>query len=179
MRPSIVVRVDNRVRMEVPEDVASRLRALFEHPNPQHARLRSMGYAARGEPRVYKTWRKEGKEHSFPRGGLQRIREVLREMGIPWTVVDQRQVGQEELDAEYSYSGGEVAPYQFEAVAAMTLKQNAILRAPTGSRKTSMAMMMIARWRVPTLVLVDDTGLAEQWAERAADELRSYDRGHA
>ena len=168
--------VDNRIRLQLPagklrSEVGEKLCALFDHVNPQYARLRSMGYyPPKSEPRAYKTWRKEGEGLSFPRGGMQRVREVLAAEGLTWTVSDEREVGKGELDVTYS-PPGEVAPYQEEAARAICARENAILRAPTSARKTSIAMMMVARWRVPTLVLVDDTGLAEQWAERAADEL--------
>jgi superfamily II DNA or RNA helicase len=168
---TVQIVVDNRLRMRLEPGVAARLTPLFEHVNSQWARLRSMGYfPGKSEPRVYKTWEEKGGWYSFPRGGMQRVRDVLKEMGVPHSVSDQRTSGTEELDVEY-IPPGEVAAYQVEAVDAVTRRENSILRAPTSSRKTSLAMMMIARWKVPALVLVDDTGLAEQWSERAADEL--------
>ena len=171
----VLVIVDNRIRIQsfgkLGPGVVAALKAEFEHANPQYARIRSMGhYPPKSEPRAYRTWAEEGSEISFPRGGMQRVRDALAAAGIAYRVSDRRADGEEELDVEYT-PPGEVAPYQVEAVDVVIGKQNTILKAPTSARKTSIAMMMIARWKVPTIVLVDDTGLAEQWAERAEVEL--------
>jgi superfamily II DNA or RNA helicase len=168
--------LDSRVRIKIPEGglprgVRDQLVAIFSHDNPAFHKLKNMRYSTKGEPRVIHTWAQEPSGYlTFPRGGLARVRHVLKEAGLTWMISDQRVEGSEELDVEY-LPPGEVAPYQTEAMLTLHAKQNALLRAPTSSRKTSIAMMLAARCGLATLALVDTTALADQWKERVVSEL--------
>ena len=62
-------------------------------------------------------------------------------------------------------------PVQRAAVDALTVHENAVLVAPTGSGKTVIACALIAAHRVPTLILVDRTPLVEQWKSRLMEHL--------
>ena len=164
--------VDNRVRVHgrIAAAVRERLEAEFSHANPKRAALEGMGYSARGEPAVIRTWRDEDESLTFPRGGLARVREALRSAGVEYRVEDRRQPG--------VVSGGGIPdllqqpwPFQDEAARAMLARENCLLRAPTGGGKTSVLISLIARLKVPSLVVVWNAGLFDQWRERLVKEL--------
>lgn len=180
MKVEIVV--DSRIRLPVeglPEDCLRRLTSSFEHDNPHRESLRRMGVPFWNEPRTYLTWARlmakgarppevvEGL--SFPRGGMGRVREALREFGVDWEVKDRRSRGT--IKGSIPDHQREPRAHQREAVQACVARHQGIVRAPTGSGKTSMGFMLAAAINLPTLVVVDSGGLFRQWVERAAEEL--------
>ena len=58
------------------------------------------------------------------------------------------------------------------AVEELEEHENGVVVGPPGSGKTVVACALIARHRVPTLVVVDRQPLVEQWRERLSSHLR-------
>ncbi len=169
------ISIDSRVRLPVaglPDGAVLALKAACEHDNPAFHKLVRMGVPAWGEKRVVKTWRHhraEGGEWlSFPRGALARVRAVLEEEGLDWEEEDQRQPG---LPADIPDHKVKLHPFQEALVRAALARENCIVRAPTGSGKTAVALALIGRLKLPTVVLVHNRGLFEQWVARASAEL--------
>lgn len=173
--------IDSRVRLDVtgiPRDARAELHAAFEHVNPQREALKRIGKPHWKEPTQYETWREVerppgGVELSLPRGGLDRVRRVLARHEVPYRVVDQR--GR----ADWWQASARTIPVhnltlypdQQEVVDAVAPKEQALWRAPTGSGKTSTAFALIAKLDCPTLVLVPNGVLFDQWVRRAEVEL--------
>lgn len=193
--PMILIRVDNRLRLpawELNETVLDELRAACTHTNPAKFKLDRLARGARGkrgiafriaakrEPDRIETWAMEGDEFTLPRGALGKLREVLRKHEIAWKVDDCRTKGSGPRYTRqlvhhpnpYAPDGGDLRWYQEEAIEAAIQRQNCIVRAPTGSGKTTTAIGLLARLRLPTLIVVWTSGLMEQWRERIAKELR-------
>ena len=161
------------------------------HTNPAKFKLERLARGAKGkrgiafrmaakrEPDRIETWKHEGDEFTLPRGALAKLREVLQRHELPWTVVDCRTKGSgprytRQLVHKPNPSapdGGDLRWYQEEAIEAAVARQNCLLRAPTGSGKTTTAIGIIARLRLPTLIVVWTSGLLEQWRQRIAAEL--------
>ncbi len=167
--------IDNRVRVPIdglPDDVVAALRATCEHDNPAFHKLARMGVPTWGEKRVVRTWQhhrtETGEYLSFPRGALARVRAALEEAGEDWEEVDERQPG---LPADIPDHKVELYPFQEKLVQAGMARENCILKAATGSGKTSAALALIGRLKLPTVVLVHNRGLHEQWVTRAQKEL--------
>lgn len=141
----------------------------------------ALGFALKNEPPSISTWSRVGTEFSVPRGALSKVRAVLLKHGRTWRYDDQRVAGdprmarlmaglvhRPEPDAD---DGGALRWYQEEAVEACIGKQNCLLRAPTGSGKTSTLIGIIARLALPTLIVVDSAELMRQWRTRLEWEL--------
>ncbi len=176
MTEPIAIRVDSRVRVDASAldvEVVARLKEDFEHKNPRHAMLRNIGKPTWSEPRKYVTWEEsdDGSCLTFPRGGLQRVREVLRAAGHTWSVDDGRTEGAPDLRGRIPDHRVELWDHQEHAVVAAIARQNCIVRAPTGSGKTTMGFAVAARLKLPTLVIVPTKGIFKQWLKRATVEL--------
>lgn len=181
----VKVVVDSRLRLEsgsidpeTEEDLVSR----FTHSNPKHfAVARFNRWAASREPREIKTWEISDGEISFPRGGVGRLREVLRDRGYALRFDDRRVLGRDDWRRElqdlkheplgHDNPGGEPWDHQVRIVEAIVSRQNCVVRAGTGSGKTTGALMGFAAVKLPTLVVLDDSRLFDQWIRRAEKEL--------
>lgn len=165
--------VDNRVRLpleQLDSSVASRIRSAFDHRNPKYFRMRKMGFYPKGEPRVVSTWQEDNGSLTVPRGGFKRVRETLEEHGLRWTWRDERTLGDRTIGIPPRHTLT-LYDYQVRAMLAALARENCIVRAPTGSGKTTVLLALAARVQVPTLVVVHTTGLLAQWAERAGKEM--------
>jgi superfamily II DNA or RNA helicase len=167
--------VDSRVRIPtrgLSEEVVDRLREEFDHKNPRHGALAAMGRPTYSEPRKIATYQDESRHLlSVPRGGLQRVRDILRRAGLEWDADDRRSEGAQDLAGRIPTHTVTLWEHQEAAVVAAIAKENCIIRAPTGSGKTTMGFAIASRVNLPTLVIVPTTGIFNQWLERAQTEL--------
>jgi superfamily II DNA or RNA helicase len=129
-----------------------------------------MGYAAYKEPRIIETWQLNDGELSFPRGGMQRVREVIQEWGETFRVTDGRTLGDRTVGVPPPHSL-QLYDYQEHCVEAALEREQGIIRSGTGSGKTTFCLALAARVGVPTLVVVHTTALLKQWVERVRREM--------
>lgn len=177
----VTVTVDNRIRLPLEElgsELAGVLRADFRHKNPQREMLKRIGKPHWGEPEHIATWSEEGGQLTLPRGGMGRVRKRLEEAGLSRKVVDLRSKGDasgEDLPKHLV----KLHPFQEETVAQLLCRECGIIRAPTGSGKSCVALAAASRAKVATLVVVYNVGLFDQWVKRACKEygLRPEDVG--
>lgn len=174
-RTPITVVVDSRLRMRASDleaEVVERLREDFTHTNPQRIMLERMGVhpnALRKEPLEIPTWRLDGDDFSIPRGGVGRMREAFADHGVRYRVIDNRTEGNGPKGIpEHRLT---LRDFQEEMVEAGMRIENALLRAPTGSGKTTAALALAASIDLPTLVIVWTGNLFDQWVRRASVEL--------
>lgn len=164
--------LDNRVRVLVDDDeeLGAHLRSRFTHDNPKREALRHMGVPGWwAEPKQIETWRNDGDGWlSLPRGGYAKVRTELAALGRRWRVEDRRCSGPA---VDLPHHDLALYPYQEIAVQALLAKENCLLRAPTGSGKSSICMSASSRAGLATLVVVPNRVLLEQWVERARREL--------
>jgi superfamily II DNA or RNA helicase len=187
--PKVVrVVVDSRIRLspsQLDPEVVLQLKERFAHRNPQHHKLKAMGYRFdhRKEPAQIKTWSEEGDDElSFPRGGIGRVREVLHLAGVGIHVVDERTEGElpEKYRRHFEWPAKMFAregdarvlyPDQERLVEAMLSQENCCVRGGTGGGKTSSLIAASQRVKLPTLILVWTGGLFDQWVDRVEGEL--------
>jgi superfamily II DNA or RNA helicase len=169
----IPLRLDSRVRipLSLDSDVLEAIRSGFEHKNPRHAMLQRIGRPAFSEPRVIRTWVDEDGMLTVPRGGLQRVRDALHAADLGWVIEDARCEGAPDLQGRIPPHRMTLWAHQGQAVEAAYARQNCIVRAPTGSGKTTMGFALASRINLPTLVIVPTRGIFDQWVERAQREL--------
>jgi superfamily II DNA or RNA helicase len=169
----LTIVVDNRVRLStkgLPDELVDELTDAFAHTNPQHAKLRNMNLPHWGEKPIIRTYKREaGGVISFPRGGMSRVRELLKLHGVLYRVDDRRITG----------TGSRAMPdhnlklydYQGRMIDAIVDRENCLVNAPTGSGKTSVAMALIARLKLPAIVIVNSAALFQQWSDRCGREM--------
>jgi superfamily II DNA or RNA helicase len=152
--------------------VLEKIRGEFEHHNSHRAAMKAMG--VRGwwaEEAIVKTWRVDGDYLSLPRGGLKRVLYALDDAGILPEVEDNRLDGAPDLGGQIPAHRVTLRDYQQAAVNAAEAAETGIIRAPTGSGKTTVGFAIAARLNLPTLALVPTVALLKQWLERAESEL--------
>lgn len=171
---AVELRIWNRVRIigELPETVLAELRGAFTHENPNRERMRYakiQGWWA--EPKEYKTFDVEKGVYSFPRGGLDRVRRILLANRVGFLEKLVKGIGDPELRKRIPDHRMTLYPHQAEVVEAALGLRTCLVKAPTASGKTTMAFAIVARLKLPTLVLVPSASLVRQWGERASVEL--------
>lgn len=171
MRTPVPVTVDSRLRLPpgLPRDLVQELRGLFRYSNPEFHKKQRMGHSTFGVERTVSSWREDPDGGlSLPRGGLRRMREALEKRGYAAVVKDRRvslpEVEWPELEVELHW-------YQQEAHGLCLKVQQGIVRAPTGSGKSVLALAVAASTKQPTLVIMRDSNLLEQWKSEAEDKL--------
>lgn len=188
MGKEIEIVVDDKLRIRLdslPKKFNVEICSQFVHSNPEYHKVTSLGYKGWSIPRFIKTWEhkkdKSGKWWlCLPRGGMERLKVTLDQYGLKWNAIDNRTEG------EYlgTYNGDWVTGdiflehvvtlrnYQKRIVRAIKKYENCIVRAPTGSGKTTAVIGAISEIQLPTIVVVWSTSLLKQWVDRVAKELQ-------
>ena len=173
MGAKLRVMVDNRVRVEgeLSPGALEHLAGLFTYANPDYHKQRRMGfYVGKMSPTIV-THRVEGGAPTFPRGAFRKVREALRSYGHEFDIIDNRVEGRTCSAREIPDTNVTLYPYQEPVVRTLIEKQNCVMRMPTGSGKSTIALAMASRLKVPTLVIVWSTNLYDQWHTRIVKEL--------
>lgn len=168
--------VDNRLRIVSP--MSAELRAEIEEvatrANPKWLKLKRMGFAPWSQPKEFKLWKTEKTKHgehlSVARGMTNNLRRIAAARGESIEWLDFRSEGEGSLSPPL-VTNVEERSYQVRAVAELAAKQSSVLRADTGTGKTTMALMLAAKVGLPTLVIVWNQKLLEQWLERIEAEM--------
>ena len=168
---------------EIPSEVLDQIKASFTYVNPDYAKCERMAsrdrrlrYRLAKISQTIENYQITDTELQVPRGGIAKLREILSGAGLKRAIVDER-VGGRAIPA-YPHrpdasnpTGGELRWYQEEAIEAAIARENCLLRAPTGSGKTTTAIGLIARLKQKALVIVWNQGLLKQWTQRLSKEL--------
>lgn len=144
-----------------------RLLRLAAFGNPEFYRAQAMRQSVFGKPRIICLAEERGRYIALPRGAEKKLVELLKESGVPYRVSDERFAGS---GIRVSFNG-ELRDSQLEAVERLLGFENGILSAPTGFGKTVIGAAVIARLKMPTLVIVPKTALVPQWKERLSEFL--------
>ena len=167
----VTIHVDDRLRMpldDLSEAAADAICVAFMYRNPEFAKAKAFGF--RGKiPRFIATYRRGNGELSVPRGGIGKVRFILREHGLDWSVVDRRACPP--AQDRFPPSRVTLYPFQERMVCAAMAKQNLLWRCPQGGGKTTAALEFIRRIGMPALVVVGSGTLLEQWTRRAQLDL--------
>jgi superfamily II DNA or RNA helicase len=170
--------VDRRIRVPsngLTVDIISELKEGFEHKNPEFFKRLNLGLPLWNVPKVIRTWEEESKWDkswiTFPRGGLQRVRDVLDTYEIDRSILDKRTLGESAVLDPMPDHNVELYPYQVEMRDKGIEAQTCILKAGTGSGKTTVAFAIAGKLKLPTLVMVSTRALFDQWFTRAQKEM--------
>jgi len=171
---TVAITVDNRIRIALrglPDDAAEALRRACTHMNPEFLKRKRMGYATWKVPAEIRTWSSTEHELSLPRGVMARVRAIFSEHGLRFRVVDARVEGAPLLRPPV-YVGHEPRDYQHAATSAILAREQGVVRASTGSGKTTTMLYAASRIGLNTLVVLPSVKLLDQTVEVAEKLLR-------
>jgi superfamily II DNA or RNA helicase len=167
----LFVTVDSRIRIPLEglsEEASTRLRKSTSHTNPDFAKQRAMGRFYTKVPPEICTWRIEGSDLTLPSGAMGRVRRILAELKIPFSLVDARTEGLVvNARAGLKYRGHTLRLQQEEMIAKAFAKERCVVRAATGSGKTEAALALAAKIGLNCLVVLPNAKLLQQWQKRA------------
>jgi len=166
--------VDSRIRLvksKLPKGSLTKIKAAFRYNNPDYFRKRNMGYYTGNIPRVIGTFRVEddGRFLTVPRGGFQKLIEILGEFGADYQVVDRR-LWDNPVDFNFD-PGFPLREYQEEAVSRILEAETCLIEGAPASGKTEILCAAIARAGGRAGVLVHDRNLFNQWVDRIQSSL--------
>lgn len=171
----------------LPDNAIDALKEAFTFDNPQFHSMRKMKVMGWWrQPKIIELWSEETKTGALliPRGGMSRVREILRDLEIPFKVKDARIEGSPpdrfpKFLGVAGQGGGydDLHYYQHEAIDAAMKRENCVIRMPTGSGKSIMAIALATKIGLNTLVILPTVGLFKQWVEDAKSVLDTDDIG--
>lgn len=167
----VVLTVDSAVSFDFRElekrdrKCYQKLRKAFTYRNPDYAKQLRLGFSTDGIPQRIKSYRKHKSTISFSRGGLHKVRKILRQRGHTVQVEDHRL----SFPPVSFPSKIKLRPEQVEPVAAMLKKHQGIVRGPCSVGKTVLLLQGVAEAKQPALVIVWDTNHQKQWIKAATD----------
>jgi superfamily II DNA or RNA helicase len=135
--------------------------------NPEYYEKERLRFSTFRTPRFVRCYWEDLEHLHLPRGLLPQCEQFVRDAGSRLQITDDRP---EPSGVELEF-GGVLSAQQEQAVNELARHELGVLVAPPGEGKTVMACALIARHRVPTLVLVDRKPLAEQWRQRLHEYL--------
>ena len=153
---------------DIPAPLTASLKRLASFSNPVFFKTQAMRFSTHGIPRYITCARiDQGPANSqwlsLPRGCIDDVTELLQEQQIELIFDDKRNTGVKLKALKFL---GNLRKDQSKAVAAITKHNTGILHAPTAFGKTVVAIGIISKRKVSTLVLTHSRQLVDQWQER-------------
>lgn len=154
-------------RIGVPPALVAALKHVASLHNPEFYKKERMRFSTWNTPRFIRCYRESLGQLLLPRGLRDKAEQIAKEAGSSLEVNDGF-AGVDPIDVELTAI---LAPEQVAAVESLAAKDLGMLVAPPGSGKTVVGCGLIARHRVPTLVMVDRKPLVDQWRDRLVTHL--------
>jgi len=152
---------------ELPAPLKNRLIRLAAFQNPEFYKAQGMRLPVYNKPRIISCCEDFPKHIGLPRGCLDEVVELLRDLRIKPEIIDKRLVGNP-IALNFQ---GILRPEQKLAADAMLSHDMGVLSATTAFGKTVIAAYMIAERGVNTLILVHRRQLLDQWVSRLSSFL--------
>ncbi|WP_031386507.1 DEAD/DEAH box helicase [Desulfonatronum thiodismutans] len=157
------VTISSQTHLEnIPASALERIKQSLTMRNPAHAEAVKHGRWTGKIPQELRFYENTLDGLTIPRGFTDQALTILAGQNCPAAVVDHR-LTLPDMDLTFQ---GKLRPYQTEAVAAVLGRDHGVLEASTGSGKTVMGLAVIGARKQPTLVLVHNKELLNQWADR-------------
>ncbi len=137
------------------------LRRLASFQNPAFFRHIAMGYSIKGISRILCCYQDIDGYIALPRGKGEELQSCLDAADVPFSVQDERQLGQS-IHVNFQ---GTLYPEQQMAADAMLAQDTGMLSAATAFGKTAVGAYMIAQRKVNTLILVHNREIMKNWVE--------------
>ncbi len=147
---------------KLPGAIVSAFKRTATFANPKFYEKERMRFQTYPEPRFIFDGEQLPDSLVLPRGVLEKCIELANEAGGQVTIRDVRPV-HKKLKCGFK---GDLLPEQSAAIKQLLANETGVLCAPPGSGKTVMACAVIAKRKIPTLILVHRQELLEQWKEQ-------------
>jgi superfamily II DNA or RNA helicase len=154
-------------RIGVPPALLAALKHAASLHNPDFYEKERNRFWTGNTPRFIRSYRQTLDQLLLPRGVRPQAEAIAAEAGSRLDVAE-AYPATDAVDYELQ---ADLRPEQQNAVEALAVHDLGVIVAPPGAGKTVMACALIARHRVPTLVIVDRQPLVEQWRERLMTHL--------
>ncbi len=151
----------------LPPGLRNRLVRLAAFQNPEFYKAQAMRLPTYDKPRIIGCAEDHPQHIGLPRGCLDDLISLLKELGIKPVIRDERYAG---IALPVAFQG-ELRADQIPAAEAMLANDTGVLAATTAFGKTVIAAWLIAQRGVNTLILVHRRQLLEQWIERLSSFL--------
>jgi superfamily II DNA or RNA helicase/very-short-patch-repair endonuclease len=149
-------------KAHLPKSVINQLLRLASFQNPEFYKHQAMRLPTYKFPRVICCAVDYGAHLGLPRGCVQEVKTLFRELKIKLRILDERAAG---VPVELTFCGT-LREEQTVAVETMLEHDFGVLSATTAFGKTVVGAWLIAQRKVRTLVLVHRRQLMDQWIER-------------
>ena len=154
-------------RIGIPPALLAALKHLASLHNPEFHEKERLRFSTWNTPRFIRCYQETLDQLLLPRGLRQQAETLVDEAGSRLKVVD----GCPEVATLDVQLQADLTPDQTAATDALAAHDMGMLVAPPGSGKTVIGCALIARHKVPTLVIVDRKPLVEQWRDRLTTHL--------
>lgn len=157
--------ISNEIFIEkelLPKSLLNRLIRIAAFQNPEFYKAQAMRLPVYDKPRVIGCARDYSHHIGLPRGCLDEIIDLLKDLGIKHTEQIELNFGQ---PIEVIFNGA-LKPEQQQAVDTLIKTDIGVLSATTAFGKTVVAAWLIAKRAVNTLIIVHTKQLQDQWKQR-------------
>ena len=160
--PILRIMVSDMVHVEkkgLSERALWSIKRMGAYANPEFYKAQKMRLPTYDKPRYITVYEEDDIYLAIPRGRMERLRFLLKEAGVQFSMEDRRNAGTE-LEVAFQ---GTLREEQGKAFAALSARNTGVLSATTAFGKTVIGARMIAEKRRNTLVLVHTSALLNQW----------------
>lgn len=158
----------------LPNKLVATLKKLAVFANPEFFKRQAMRFSTIGVPRYLCAAHIESGYLHLPRGLKGQVEALLEQQACTIRYQDKRYAGQRLPALHFE---GTLRSQQAKALKALLENEHGLVIANTGFGKTVVALALIAKRAVNTLVLVHNKALAEQWIERCKIFLKDAEMG--
>lgn len=165
---TLKIKVSKRIHLYgLQENLKKEIAAKLILNNPIWLNNHKMGRYNRGVPKYLKAFSVTKNSISMPIGYLENVSQFLTENEILFKIYYQRI----EVSCKFEWNA-ELKDFQKPACKELSLYDQGVLQAATGSGKTVMALYLVALRKQKTLIIVHTKELADQWIDRALTFLK-------
>ncbi|MGR8933867.1 MAG: TOTE conflict system archaeo-eukaryotic primase domain-containing protein [Gammaproteobacteria bacterium] len=152
-------------KQTLPAALQTRLLRLAAFQNPEFYKAQAMRLSTFGIPRIISCAELFSQHIALPRGCLEELLALLKELNIKAVLRDERYLGQALPDVEFQ---GTLTEEQIPAANRLLEHDIGTLSATTAFGKTVVALYVLAQRQVNALIIVHRRQLLDQWLERIA-----------
>ncbi len=159
-------------KQNIPQSLLNRFIRMAAFQNPAFYKAQAMRLPVYEIPRIIGCAYDYSHHLGLPRGCVDEIKQLLKELKIKYTLQDELFSGKI-LDV---YFQGALRSEQENAAATLLQSDIGVLSATTAFGKTVVAAYLIAKRKANTLIIVHTKQLQDQWAERLQTFLKMPDK---
>jgi superfamily II DNA or RNA helicase len=164
-KKTIKITISNQIYISkegLPKYLYHKFIQLAVFPNPEFYIAQASRRSTHRIPRFIKCSRNLPKKLSIPTGLLEKVLDIFSRQEIKYSIDDQRTLG-EKIECNFN---GRLSDKQIKAFTELINHDMSVLCASTGFGKTVLAIRIICKRNVNTLILVHRVELLNQWKEK-------------